>query len=91
MATVAERVIALITNQLKIKNPADVVLGATLVDDLRADSLDLVDLMIAVEEAFEGDVEGELKITDEDAAEIKTVQDVIKALKAKGVKDKVEA
>ena len=56
---------------------------ADLVDDLRADSLDIVDLTIAIEEAFAGDAEFEIR--DEDAENIHTIQDILDFLEANGV------
>ena len=57
---------------------------AHLTDDLNADSLDLVDLTIAIEEEFSTD-DNELEISEDDAAELHTVQDVIDFLAARGV------
>mgnify|MGYP003499186252 CR=1 FL=1 len=54
-----------------------------LVDDLRADSLDIVDLTIAIEEAFSEDAEFEIR--DEDAENIHTVQDILDFLAGQGL------
>ena len=53
------------------------------VDDLRADSLDIVDLTIAIEEAFSED--SEFEIRDEDAENIHTVQDILDFLAGQGL------
>ncbi|GAB4332951.1 MAG: acyl carrier protein [Dehalococcoidia bacterium] len=82
MASVYERVRDVVVAQLKV-DPSEVVPEATLVDDLRADSLDIVDLTIALEEAFAEDAD--LEITDEDAENIRTVQDIIDFLASKGI------
>jgi acyl carrier protein len=83
LASVFERVREVIVRQLKV--PADeVVPTASLTDDLRADSLDVVDLVMAIEEEFSGDAV-ELVITDEDAESIGTVQDIVDFLGTKGV------
>lgn len=83
MATLFERVRDVVVAQLKV-SPEEVQPESNFVDDLRADSLDIVDLTIAIEEAFAGDAE--LEIRDEDAENIHTVQDIIDFLEANGVK-----
>jgi acyl carrier protein len=82
MATVMERVRNVVVRQLKV-SPEEVRPEANLIDDLRADSLDIVDLTIAIEEEF-ADV-AEFEIRDEDAENIHTVQDILDFLKANGV------
>jgi acyl carrier protein len=75
---IEEKVKEIIVEQLNV-NPDDVVSGASFVDDLGADSLDQVELIMAMEEAFD------LSIPDEDAEKIATVKDAIDyILKAKG-------
>ena len=83
MATVAERAIAIVAEQLRVP-AADVTPEKHLVDDLKADSLDIVDLVIALEEAFSSD-DRPLEITDEAAEEIHTVQDVLSFLESRGI------
>lgn len=85
MATVFERVRAIVVEQLGVEDD-EVVLNASFVDDLNADSLDLVELIMSLEEEFSGDVE--LEISDEDAEKIATVQDAVDYLKDHGVEDK---
>jgi acyl carrier protein len=68
--TVEEKVKAIIREQLSVSEE-DVVPQASFVDDLGADSLDLVEMIMAMEEAFN------ISIADEDAEKIKTVQDAI--------------
>jgi acyl carrier protein len=58
----------IICEQLSVSEE-DVVPEASFVDDLGADSLDLVEMIMALEEAFD------ISIADEDAEKIKTVQD----------------
>jgi acyl carrier protein len=82
MATVFERVRDVVVRQLKVK-PDEVTPEASLVDDLRADSLDIVDLTIAIEEAFADDAEFEIR--DEDAENIRTVQDILDFLAQQGL------
>jgi acyl carrier protein len=82
MASVYERVKGVIVTQLKV-DPSEVNPAAHLIDDLRADSLDIVDLTIAVEEEF-ADV-ATFEIRDEDAENIRTVQDILDFLKTQGI------
>ena len=65
---VFERLKKLIVDQLGV-DEADVVPSASFVDDLNADSLDLVELIMSLEEEFK------LQISDKEAEEIKTVGD----------------
>ena len=67
MASIFERVRAIVVEQLGV-DEADVVPTASFVDDLEADSLDLVELIMSLEEEFSGDVQ--LEISDEDAEKI---------------------
>lgn len=65
---------------------ADVVADASFMEDLNADSLDLVELIMAFEEEFSSDGNA-IEISDEDAESITTVQQAIDYLKSKGVSD----
>jgi acyl carrier protein len=68
------RIIDIIANQLGVDK--DIVTpGANIVDDLGADSLDVVELVMALEEAFD------TEIPDEDAEKIRTVQDIFDYMK----------
>jgi acyl carrier protein len=71
MASTAERVKDIIVKQLGVK-PEEVRDDASFTDDLGADSLDLVEVVMAFEEEFGA------QIPDEDAEKIKTVGDAIK-------------
>lgn len=78
-----DRVATLVADQLR--QPLEKVTAeAHLIDDLDADSLDIVDLTIAVEEEFSTD-DIQLEIPEEDAAEIRTVQDLIEYLSNAGI------
>ncbi len=85
MATVFERVQRIIVNQLGVEK-GQVVPGASFVDDLNADSLDLVELIMSMEEEFTKDGQT-LEISDEDAEKIATVQAAVDYLKDHGVRD----
>ena len=75
MASVAEKVKQIIVEQLGV-DEAEVTPTASFVDDLGADSLDTVELVMALEEAFE------LDIPDEDAEKIQTVQHAVDYIQA---------
>ena len=85
MATVYERLKDIIVDQLGVE-AGEVVPSASFVDDLNADSLDLVELIMSIEEKF-STPDHKLEIPDEDAEKIATVQDVIDYLKDKGIED----
>ncbi len=86
MATVFERVRAIVVEQLGV-DEEEVVLTASFVDDLNADSLDLVELIMSLEEEFSKDGV-EIEISDEDAEKIVTVQDAVDYVKDHGIEDK---
>jgi len=68
-ADMKERIVEIIANQLGI-DKEDITPEANVVDDLGADSLDVVELIMALEEEFD------LEIPDEEAEKIKNVQDI---------------
>ena len=85
MATVYERVKSIVVDKLGVEE-ADVTEESAFVENLNADSLDLVELIMAFEEEFStGD--SQLEISDEDAGNIATINDVVSYLKAHGVED----
>ncbi|MDA8163530.1 MAG: acyl carrier protein [Desulfobacteraceae bacterium] len=73
-AEIEKKLIDIIVEQLSVDRDK-VVPGASFVDDLGADSLDLVELIMAMEEAFD------VEIADEVAEKIVTVQDAINHIK----------
>jgi acyl carrier protein len=75
MASVEEKVKSIIVDQLGV-NETEVTGSASFVDDLGADSLDTIELVMAFEEAFG------IEIPDEDAEKIKTVQHAIDYVEA---------
>ena len=85
MATVLERVRSIIVDKLAV-DESEVLPAASFADDLNADSLDLVELIMAFEEEFSSE-ESTLEISDEDAENILTVQQAVDYLEAKGVGD----
>ena len=85
MATVYERLKRMLVEKLRVKEE-EITPSTNLVDDLGADSLDLVQLIMEIEDEFSN---GYVKvdIPDEDAEKILTVQDAIDYLKDLGIKD----
>ncbi len=77
--TIEERIQAIIVEQLGV-DEKEVTESASFIDDLGADSLDTVELVMAFEEEFE------IEIPDEDAEEITTVVDAVKYIKGKSDK-----
>ena len=71
------KVLKIIEEQLGV-DPERVKSESSFIDDLGADSLDIVELVMAMEEEFE------IEIPDEDAEKLRTVQDVMKYLESKG-------
>jgi acyl carrier protein len=85
VATVFERVRKIVVEQLGVEED-EVVPSASFVDDLNADSLDLVELIMSLEEEFSRDNQT-VEISDEDAEKIVTVQDAVDYIKDKGIED----
>ncbi|MEZ6132943.1 MAG: acyl carrier protein [Planctomycetaceae bacterium] len=73
---VEEKVISIVSDQLDTPKE-DIDSKSSFVDDLKADSLDIVELVMALEDEFD------IKIPDEDYDKIKTVGDVISYIEAK--------
>jgi acyl carrier protein len=76
--TLEEKVIKLVMEQLDVTRE-ECVLEASFIDDLGADSLDLVELIMEMEEVFG------VEIADEELEKIRTIKDVIEFLKSKGI------
>ncbi len=70
MASTEERVKQIVAEQLGVDD-AQVTIEASFMEDLGADSLDTVELVMALEEEFD------IEISDEDAEKIQTVQDAV--------------
>lgn len=77
MASVYERVRDIIVDQLGV-DAEEVAMDARFREDLEADSLDLVELIMAFEEEFGGE------ISDEEAQEIQTVGDAVRFIESRG-------
>lgn len=74
--TIFEKVKNIIVDQLGVE-AEEVTEGASFVDDLGADSLDIVELIMALEEEFD------VEIPDEDAERISTVRDAVEYIREK--------
>ena len=85
MSTVSERLKKIVVEQLGV-DENEVVPSARFVNDLGADSLDLVELIMSIEEEFSTEAQ-KIKIPDEDAEKIVTVQNAIDYLKDLGISD----
>lgn len=85
MASLMERVQVIVADKLSV-DESEVVADASFMEDLNADSLDLVELIMAFEEEFSSD-DNTIEISDEDAEGITTVQQAIDYLKEKGADD----
>jgi acyl carrier protein len=85
MATVYERVKKITADQLGV-DEADISPTSSFIDDLNADSLDLVELIMSLEEEFSKGGRT-LEISDEEAANIRTVQDAVDFIKDQGIED----
>jgi acyl carrier protein len=85
MATVLERVQKIVAERLGVEESV-VVPKASFTEDLEADSLDLVDLILAFQDEFSTD-DNPIEISDEDAETLLRVQDAITYLTNKGVTD----
>ena len=83
MASMFDKIKAIVVEQLGVEEK-DVVPTASFVEDLGADSLDLVELIMSLEEAFTTP-EKKVEIPDEAAEKIVTVQDAMDYIKAQGV------
>ena len=85
MAAIFERVKKITVEQLGVEDD-EVVPSANFVDDLGADSLDLVELIMSLEEEFSNSSK-KIDIPDDDAEKIVTVQDAVDYIKDLGIQD----
>ena len=85
MSSLLDKVKTIVTEKLSV-DESEVIPTASFTEDLNADSLDLVELIMAFEEEFSDD-STTIEISDEDAENITTVQEAIDYLKSNGVKE----
>jgi acyl carrier protein len=86
VATIFEKIKGIVVEQLGV-DEKDVVPTASFVEDLGADSLDLVELIMSLEEEFSSG-DQKVEIPDEAAEKIVTIQDAIDYIKEQGIEDK---
>ena len=84
MSDIEQRVKEIIVNQLNV-NEEQITPEASFIDDLGADSLDTVELIMAFEEEFKDEIDGE--IPESDAENLTTVGKVIEYIDSKRKKD----
>jgi acyl carrier protein len=82
---VFDRVARIVVEQLGVEE-SEVIPTASFVDDLNADSLDLVELIMTLEEEFSTESRT-VEISDEDAEKIVSVQDAVDFIKDQGIED----
>ncbi len=85
MPTVYDRVKEIVVDKLGV-DEAEVNQSASFIENLNADSLDLVELIMAFEEEFSTS-DQPMEISDEDAGVLVTIQDAVTYIKGRGVKD----
>jgi acyl carrier protein len=85
VATIYERIKPLVVEQLGVEEE-NVKPAASFVEELGADSLDLVELIMSLEEEFSTPAK-KIEIPDEDAEKIVTIQDAVDYIKDLGVED----
>jgi acyl carrier protein len=85
VATIFERIKGIVVEQLGVED-GEVVPTASFVEDLGADSLDLVELIMSLEEEF-SNPDHKVEIPDEAAEKIITIQDAIDYIKEQGIED----
>ena len=85
MATIEERLYEIIAESLSVEKD-DIKSDSSFIDDLDADSLDVVEMIMAMESEFSTDV-NDLEISDEEAENIVTVADALAFLEGKGITD----
>lgn len=85
MATIFERIKPMVVEQLGVEESV-VVPTASFVENLGADSLDLVELIMSLEEEF-SNPSRKIEIPDEEAEKIITIEDAIAYLKDLGIED----
>jgi len=85
VATVFERVKKIIAEQLGV-DEGEITPQTSFVDDLNADSLDLVELIMSLEEEFSKQGKS-IEVSDEDAEKIATLQDAVNYIQEHGISD----
>ena len=85
MTTIYERVKSIVIDKLGVDG-AEVTENSSFVENLNADSLDLVELIMALEEEFSTD-DSPVEISDDEAGNMTTIKDAVAYLKRHGIED----
>ena len=85
MVTIYDRLKKVVMERLGV-DPGQVIPAASLTKDLGADSIEMVELVMSIEDEF-SDLSCSLQISDEDMEKMVTIQDTVDYLKALGIKD----
>ena len=85
MTTIYERVKSIVIDKLGVDD-AEVNESSSFVENLNADSLDLVELIMALEEEFSTD-DSPVEISDDEAGNMTTIKDAVAYLKRHGIED----
>ena len=85
MATVFERIRDIAVDKLSVE-PDEIKLESSFTEDLNADSLDVVELIMALEEEFSTDDQA-LEISEEESEGLQTIKDVVAFLESKEISD----
>lgn len=85
MGTIYDRVKSIVADKLGV-DEAEIKEESSFVDTFNADSLDLVELIMAFEEEFSTD-DKQLEISDEEAGNLATIKDAVNYLKDHGIAD----
>ena len=83
MASVLEKIQEITAEKLSV-DIEDIKSESSFTEDLEADSLDVVELIMALEEEFSTD-DNTIEISDEDAENIRTVQNAVDFITSKGI------
>ncbi|MBK5252692.1 MAG: acyl carrier protein [Peptostreptococcaceae bacterium] len=74
---VFDRIKEIVVEQLVLDNADDIKMGTSMIDDLDADSLDAVEVIMAIEDEFD------IEIEDEDAEGFKSIGDIVNYVNSK--------
>ena len=85
MSSIYERLKKVVTDRLGVE-PEQVIPAASLTKDLGADSIEMVELVMSIEDEF-SDLSRALQIPDEDMEKMATIQDTVDYLRGLGIKD----
>lgn len=85
MASIYDRLVKVVIDRLGVE-PNQIMPGSSLAQDLGADSIEMVELVMSIEDEF-SDLSRELQIPDEDMDKMVTIQDTVDYLRGLGIED----